>query len=112
MPSHYTNNQKKFLRRLAHGAPSTMQLGKFGLTPNFFKSFETALFSHELLKLRFTNLQEERKELSAEIEQQTGATLISMVGHTAVFYRPCPDIDKRKVILPKPGKVVNQFTGV
>ena len=66
MPSHYTNNQKKFLRRLAHGAPSAMQLGKFGLTPNFYKSFETALFAHELLKLRFTNLQEERKELAAE----------------------------------------------
>jgi RNA-binding protein len=104
MPSHLTNSQKKFIRRLAHGAPASMQLGKFGLTPNFYKSFETALFSHEVLKLRFTNLQDERKELSAEIETQTGATLVSMVGHTAVFYRPCPDPDKRKIVLPRPGR--------
>jgi len=78
-----------------------MHLGKNGLTPNFYKSFETALFAHEVLKLRFANLQEERKELSAEIESETGATLVSMVGHTAVYYRPCPDPDKRKVVLPR-----------
>lgn len=101
MSSPLTNPQRKFLRRLAHGAPAHMQLGKNGLTPNFFKSFETALFAHELLKLRFTNLQDERKELSAEIESATGATLVSMVGHTAVYFRPCPDPDKRKIALPR-----------
>lgn len=101
MPSPLTNPQRKFLRRLAHGAPPAMQLGKHGLTPNFFKSFETALTSHELLKLRFANLQDERKELSAEIEAATGAILVSMVGHTAVYYRPNPDPDKRKLVLPR-----------
>ena len=101
MPSPLTNPQRKFLRRLAHGAPANMQLGKNGLTPNFFKSFETALTAHELLKLRFTNLQDERKELSAEIEAATGAMLVSMVGHTAVYFRPCPDPDKRKITLPR-----------
>lgn len=112
MSSPLTANQKKYIRRLAHGAPASMQLGKFGLTPNFYKSFETALFAHEVLKLRFTNLQDERKELSAEIEAHTGATLVSMVGHTAVYYRPCPDPDKRKVVLPRPGRVQSEFTGV
>jgi RNA-binding protein len=78
-----------------------MHLGKHGLTPNFFKSFEVALTSHEVMKLRFANLQEERKELSAEIEAATGAILVSMVGHTAVYYRPSPDPDKRKIVLPR-----------
>jgi RNA-binding protein YhbY len=50
--------------------------------------------------LRFANLQDERKELSAEIEAATGAILVSMVGHTAVYYRPSPDPGKRKVVLP------------
>lgn len=81
--------------------PPTMQLGKNGLTPNFFKSFELALTNHELLKLRFANLQEERKQLSADIQAKTGAVQVSMVGHTAVYYRESPDPEKRKLVLPK-----------
>ena len=104
MPEPLSNAQRKHLRRLAHAAPATVQLGKHGLTPNFFKSLETALNSHELLKLRFTNLQEERKELSAEIEAATGAQLVSMVGHTAIYYRENPDPEKRRIVLPKRGR--------
>ena len=96
-----TNPQRKFLRGIAHSMPPTMQLGKQGLTANFFKSFELALANHELMKLRFANLQDERKELSAQIEAKTGASLVSMVGHTAVYYRESPDPEKRKIRLPK-----------
>jgi RNA-binding protein len=110
MPGPLTNPQRKFLRGLAHHAPPTMHLGKNGLTPNFYKSFETALTSHEVLKLRFANLQEERKELSSEIEAATGAILVSMVGHTAVYYRPSPDPDKRKVVLPRSSRSGSQAT--
>ncbi|MBY0506170.1 MAG: YhbY family RNA-binding protein [Bryobacteraceae bacterium] len=101
MPAALTNPQRKFLRGLAHGLPPTMQLGKHGLTPTFFQSFELALTNHELLKLRFANLQDERKELSAKIVEQTGAVLVSMVGHTAVYYRPSPDEEKRRLVLPR-----------
>lgn len=101
MPGPLTNPQRKFLRGLAHALPPTMQLGKNGLTPNFFQSFELALTNHELMKLRFANLQEERKQLSAEIEEKTGAILVSMVGHTAVYYRESPDPEKRKIRVPK-----------
>lgn len=96
-----TNPQRKFLRGLAHSLPPTMQLGKQGLTPNFFHSLDLALTNHELLKLRFANLQEERKELSTQICAQTGAIQVSMVGHTAVYYRPSPDPEKRKLVLPR-----------
>ncbi len=101
MPGPLSNPQRKFLRGLAHSMPPTMQLGKQGLTPNFFKSFELALLNHELMKLRFANLQEERKQLSKEIESNTGAILVSMVGHTAVYYRQSPDPEKRKINLPR-----------
>lgn len=107
-----TNPQRKFLRRLAHGAPAAMQLGKHGLTPNFYQSFETAIKAHELLKLRFVNLQEERKELSAEIVAATGAVLVSMVGHTAVYYRPHPDLEKRKIVLPKSSRSADALQSV
>jgi RNA-binding protein len=104
MSGKLTNPQRKHLRRLAHAAPPALQLGKNGLTPNFLKSFELTLANHELLKLRFANLKEERKELSASIEASTGSMLVSLVGHTAVFYRESPDPDKRKILLPKPAR--------
>ncbi len=102
-----TNPQRKFLRGLAHNMQPTMQVGKNGLTPNFYKSFELALTNHELLKLRFANLQDERKEISAQIEAKTGAVKVSMVGHTAVYYRPSPDPEKRKLVLPRAPKVAS-----
>lgn len=102
-----TNPQRKHLRGLAHSLPPAMQLGKQGLTANFYKSFELALTNHELMKLRFANLQDERKELSAEIEAKTGAALVSMVGHTAVYYRESPDPEKRKIRLPKAATVTD-----
>lgn len=112
MSGSLTNPQRKFLRRLAHGAPAAMQLGKHGLTPNFYKSFETAITAHELLKLRFANLQDERKELSAELEAATGAVLVSMVGHTAVYYRPHPDPEKRKLVLPRSSRAGDSVQAV
>jgi RNA-binding protein len=101
MSGSLTNPQRKHLRRLAHAAPAALQLGKHGMTPNFLASFEHTLSHHELLKLRFSNLKEERKELSAAIEAATGSVLVSLVGHTAVFYRESPDPDKRKIVLPR-----------
>jgi RNA-binding protein YhbY len=40
------------------------------------------------VKLRFEGFKEERKTLSKELAEKTGATLVQQVGHTAVYYRP------------------------
>jgi len=82
-------------------AKTLRQVRKLGLTPNFFHSLDLALTNHEILKLRLANLQDERKELSTKICAQTGAIQVSMVGHTAVYYRPSPDPEKRKLVLPR-----------
>lgn len=95
-----TNSQLKHLRGLAHNAPPALQLGKKGLTAEFLQVCEVALANQELIKLRFANFKEERSELSASIAATTGATLVSLVGHTAVFYRRSTDPEKRKIALP------------
>ncbi|HEU0119132.1 MAG TPA: YhbY family RNA-binding protein [Bryobacteraceae bacterium] len=101
MSAPLTNAQRKHLRRLVHAATPAVQLGKNGMSPTFLQSLEAALNHHEVIKLRFANLQDERKELAAEIERLTGAALVSMVGYTAVFYRQNADPEKRKVVLPR-----------
>ena len=102
MPGALSNHQLKHLRGLAHNSPAALQLGKKGLTPEFLKVFEHSLTNQELIKLRFANFKEERNELSASLVTSTGAALISLVGHTAVFYRQSPDPDKRKIVLKGP----------
>jgi RNA-binding protein len=106
MPGTLTNPQRKFLRGLAHSMPATIHLGKLGLTPNLLGSLDQALLRHELIKLRFTNLQDERKETSKQIQEQTQAVQVSMVGHTAIYYRPSPDLEKGRIVLPKAKRVV------
>ena len=64
-----------------------LRLGKAGLTPEFLASFEDAIAHAELIKVKFEDFKDERKDLSARIAESTGSRLIQQIGHTAVFYR-------------------------
>jgi RNA-binding protein len=48
---------------------------------------EKLLDLHSLVKLRFEGFKDERKTLSKDLAEKTGATLVQQVGHTAVYYR-------------------------
>ena len=65
-----------------------IRLGKAGLTPEFLASLDEALRGSGLVKLKFEDFKDERKELAREIAEKTGSRLVQQVGHTAVFYRP------------------------
>lgn len=64
-----------------------IKLGKAGATTEFVAELDRLLSRSGLVKLRFDCFQEERKPLSKDLAQRTGATLVQQVGHTAVFYR-------------------------
>lgn len=68
-----------------------IRLGKAGLTPEFLAVFEDTLNRGQLIKLRFEALKDERKTLSKQLAEQSGATLVQQTGHTAVFYRAKKD---------------------
>ncbi len=64
-----------------------IKLGKSGATAEFLAELEKLLDLHGLVKLRFEGFKEERKTLSKDLAEKTGATLVQQVGHTAVYYR-------------------------
>ncbi len=64
-----------------------IKLGKAGATKEFLAELGKLLELHGLVKLRFEGFKDERKTLSKELAQKTGATLVQQVGHTAVYYR-------------------------
>jgi RNA-binding protein len=76
-----------------------LHLGKAGLSEEFLASTEAALNQHELVKIRFANFKEEKKQLAPELAEKTGSRLIQRVGNVAVIYRQNPDPVRQKISL-------------
>ena len=53
------------------------------------------LYTHELVKVRFTASKDEVKEISSSLEAATSSKLIAITGFTAVFFRQDPESSER-----------------
>ena len=92
--------QKRYLRGLGHDLDPVVMIGKAGLTPSVLNAIDAALGDHELIKLRFLEYRDTKKEVSREIETAVRAEMVGMVGHTALFYRPAPVSSETQIQLP------------
>jgi RNA-binding protein len=92
-----TSKRRSALSALASKMEPSVSLGKGGPTEAVLKHLELELARHELVKLRFVDFKEGRRELALELAEKTGAELIRVVGNVAVLYRPDPDPEKRKI---------------
>jgi RNA-binding protein len=101
-PSTLTGSERKYLRALAHHLKPVVQIGKTGLAPNVLDAIDHALEHHELIKVRFLDFKDQKRELAATIVQASHSDLIGAVGHVLMFYRQHPDPDKRKIVMPPP----------
>ena len=75
------------LKSRAQRLKPTIQLGKAGASAEFLAELGKLLNLHGLVKMRFEGFKDERKTLSKELAEKTGAMLVQQVGHTAVYYR-------------------------
>lgn len=91
-----TGKQIQQLKRDAHFLNPVVHLGKQGLTDALVQSVDEALQVHELIKLRFIDYKEAKKELSTQIADRTNAILVTIVGNNAVLYRISDKIEERK----------------
>ena len=93
--------QKRYLRGLGNQLNPVIMIGRSGLTPGVINAIDEALGNHELIKLRFLEYKDAKKEISGEIEDAVHAEMVGMVGHTALFYRQQDDLDRRTIELPE-----------
>lgn len=93
--------QRKHLRGLAHSLAPAVQVGKQGLTETVLRSLDEALSARELVKVKFVALNEEKREIAAEIDARLGSACVGTIGHVAILYREHPDPEKRRIKLPK-----------
>jgi len=97
-----TGNQRKFLRAEAHHLEPSVRVGKEGLTAGLLAAIDQALEAHELIKIRFVALKEEKAIAIPEIEGRTGSACVGVVGHVGIFYRQQADPERRRIQLPPP----------
>jgi RNA-binding protein len=87
-----SNPQIRKLKALAQRLEPVVYVGKAGVTDELVASVEQALNDHELIKVKFTALKEEKKSLATEIAARTHSELVWIVGHVALLYREQPDL--------------------
>lgn len=92
-----TQRQKKQLRGIAQRMEAMTKVGKAGLSEAFIKSVDELLELHELVKVRFSEHKDERKDLTIKLAEGTNSTLIASIGHVIVLFRRNPDPEKRKI---------------
>ncbi len=92
-----TNRQLRTLKSMAQQLDPMLRIGRNGLSSAFLKSADEALAHHELVKIRFDEFKEQKKELTAQLANVTSSLVVMRVGHIVVLYRQQPDAARRVV---------------
>jgi RNA-binding protein len=82
-----TGQEKKGLRARARSMEARVKLGKGGLSTAFLDELERVVQHDELVKVRFTDFKEEKKQMAQTMADHLGAELIQIVGNTAIIFR-------------------------
>lgn len=90
-------SQRKYLRSQAHHLKPFVLIGAKGVTEQLLGSVDLALKDHELIKVKFGEFKETKKEISQEIAEATKSELVGLIGNIAILYRQHPQSDKRKI---------------
>jgi RNA-binding protein len=88
MPPILTNAEKRQLKARAQRLEPVVKLGHGGMSEAFLRGLDDALSQHGLVKMRFSDHKEEKKDLAPQIADRTQSALVMQVGNVAVFYRP------------------------
>jgi RNA-binding protein len=94
------NAQQKFLRGLSHGLKPVVMVGGKGLTEGVLAELDVALEHHELVKVKISaDDRERRDELVAELQVRSGAQLVQRIGNIATLFRRSRE--RPQIVLPR-----------
>ena len=92
-----TSKQRSYLRGIASGYDTIMQIGKGGINDNLVKTVSDALEARELIKLRvLENSDFTPREAADEISRLTNSEVVTVIGTKFVLYR---ESEKHKKII-------------
>ena len=85
-----TNPQIRKFKAAAQRLEPMLKVGHAGLSEGFVKTVSETLAKHELVKIKFADFKEQKKELAPQLAEKTGSHLIMRVGNVMVLHRPRP----------------------
>ena len=91
-----TSKQRKYLEKEAHDLQPVVIVGGAGVTDGLIQMTDNSLAAHELIKIKFNEYKDEVKELTAEICEKCNATLVRIIGFTAILFREAKEPEDRK----------------
>ena len=95
-----TNNQKKYLRTLAHDFKPVVMIGQHGLSEAVLSELDSTMKKHELLKIKIrADDRNKKKEMVDKIIKFSEAFLVQIIGSVLVIYRPFAE--NPMIILPR-----------
>jgi RNA-binding protein len=92
------NAQIRKLKGMAQHMEASLKVGKQGLSEGFIKTLDEELSRHELVKVKFAEFKEQRKELAPQLAEKTQSHLVTLLGNVVILYRQNAEEDKRKII--------------
>jgi RNA-binding protein len=90
-----SNAQIRALKAQAQRLKATLKIGKEGLSPQFFAALDEFLKHHQLVKVKFDEFKEQKKELAPQLAEKSRSYLVTRVGNVVVLYRPKPAEEKQ-----------------
>ncbi len=81
------SKQRKYLEKLAHNLNPVVIVGGAGMTEGVEQMVDNTLASHELIKVKFNEYKDDKKELADGLCQKLNATLVRIIGNVAIIYR-------------------------
>ena len=95
-----TNNQKKYLRSLAHGLKPFVMIGQNGLSESVLAEIDSTMLKHELIKIKLrVGSRDEKQQIVDKIIEFSRAELVQVIGRVLVIYRSFED--NPDIILPR-----------
>ena len=94
-----TSKQRAYLRSMANGLATILQIGKSGITPEIRDAVDKALEARELIKMNvLDNTMIGAKEAAGILADRTGADVVQIIGNRFVLFR----VSKKKPVIELP----------
>ena len=95
-----TNNQKKYLRSIAHDLKPFVMIGQHGLSESVIAEIDSTMLKHELIKIKLrVEDRDEKQKIIEKILAFSRAEIVQVIGRVLVIYRPFED--NPDIILPR-----------
>lgn len=95
-----TTKQRAYLRSLANGIPSILQVGKEGITEALVKNIDEALDAREIVKVSVleTSPVSSKEAIEEVMGRINGCEAVQVIGRKFVVYKR--NLKEPKIILP------------